>query len=73
LDGAKVAATFASIPEDVEVLRRVAARRAVNIFINHGQQPQSVTLPKSMRDVLHAGQSIRNLTLAPQAVAVLEE
>jgi beta-galactosidase len=73
LDSAKVATPFASIPEDVEVMRRVAARRAVNIFINHGQQPRSVTLPKSMHDVLNAGQSIRNLTLAPQAVAVLEE
>lgn len=73
LDSAKVGTPFAGVPDDVEVNRRIAPGRTVNILINHGDQPRAVTLPKAMRDVLSAGRSVRELSLQPQAVAVLEE
>ncbi len=73
LDGANVSTPFAGLPEGIEVTRRVAPGRAINILINHGDQPRTVTLPAAMRDVLDTGRSVRNVSLPPQAVAVLEE
>jgi beta-galactosidase len=73
LDSAGVASTFGPLPENVEVTRRVAADRTVYILINHGKQVRTLTLPGTMYDILADKRAIRNISLASQGVAVLEE
>ena len=77
VDGAQLKPEFGSLPAGVEVCRRVDGKRTVFIVINHnlvaqGPSQLHIALPESMRDVLHDGQRVTSVDLAPQAVAVLE-
>ncbi len=71
VDDSGVKPEFSDVPDNVEVCRRVKQREEVFILINHGSSPAVFSLPKSMRDVLHGGQSIQKVTLESQGVAVL--
>lgn len=68
---------FTSIPEGVEVCRRVsaspqpAAPREVYVVINHSRQTQHVTLPYPMKDYIHGAAAASAIDLAPRDVAVL--
>jgi len=63
---------FISLPDNVELCRRVGKVRTVYILINHGLIPAEIVLPVALKDVLHDLQSITKVTLDPQGVAVLE-
>ncbi|HYG97569.1 MAG TPA: beta-galactosidase [Terriglobales bacterium] len=58
-------------PEGVEICRRVGDNRTVLIAINHTAQPQSLTLPSAMREVLKGTAASTTVALAPSDVAVL--
>jgi beta-galactosidase len=73
LDAAHVTSEFGPLPPDVEVMRRTADRHDVFILINHGKQTRSMPLPATMRDVLAGNRAVKDVTLAAQGVAVLEE
>ncbi|HEV2441056.1 MAG TPA: beta-galactosidase [Steroidobacteraceae bacterium] len=60
------------LPPDVELMRRYGAGREITILINHGASPRTITLPDSMRDLLHPGVTMREVVLGAQGVAVLE-
>ena len=60
------------LPPDVELMRRWGGGREITILINHGAAPRTISLPEAMRDVLHAGPEVRQVTLGAQGVAVLE-
>ncbi len=59
------------VPPDVELMRRYGKGRDVVILINHGASPRTVALPHVMRDLLHPGVTLRQITLGAQGVAVL--
>jgi beta-galactosidase len=73
LEGAHVEPEFGSLPENVELCRRVGTSHTMYILLNHGAQPAEVTLPAPMTDLLQGDAQVRAVTLAPQGVAVLEE
>ena len=72
IDDANVKAEFGELPENVEVCRRLDAKHAVFVLINHGSSPANVTLPTGMRDVLHERRIVKSVELEPQGVAVVE-
>jgi beta-galactosidase len=72
LSAAHATSPFPPLPLDVELLMRVNDRRQILILINHGDVPRTVLLPAGMRDVLDIQRTLRQLTLAPRDVAVLE-
>jgi beta-galactosidase GanA len=59
------------VPDGVEVCRRVARGKQVLIVINHTAAPQTIPLPRAMRDVLHDRAPLTTLTLAAGDVDVL--
>jgi beta-galactosidase len=59
-------------PAGVEVSRRDGPRGAVYVVINFSAQPQSLTLPRAMQDVLEGG-SKQSVSLARYGVAVLSD
>ena len=61
-----------ALPPNVELMRRDGAGREVTILINHGASPRTVKLPDLEQDVLHPGTKVREVTLGPEGVAVLE-
>ncbi|MDE2450060.1 MAG: beta-galactosidase [Gammaproteobacteria bacterium] len=69
---AGVASFMSTLPPDVELMRRYGGGREVVILINHGDSSRTVPLPDAMRDVLHPGPNVRQVTLGAQGVAVLE-
>jgi beta-galactosidase len=60
----------ANAPEGVEVCRRLGDNKQVIILINHTTQPQTVTLPKAMRELLKSTAPSTSMTLAPSDVGV---
>jgi len=77
IDGAHLQPEFGALPDGVELCRRVDGKRAVDIVINHNLVEQNpsvlhIALPSPMKDVLHDGQIVTGVDLAPQGVAVLE-
>jgi beta-galactosidase len=73
LDAARVTPLFGQVPADIEVTRRTGKDHDVFVLINHGKQTQSLRLAAAMRDVLTGRAAAQSITLASQAVAVLEE
>ncbi|MGB6745222.1 MAG: beta-galactosidase, partial [Terracidiphilus sp.] len=76
-DDAQLKPEFSAVPAGVEVCRRIDGKRTVFVLINHNLTEQNpaelhITLPEAMRDLLHDGQAITSVDLAPQGVAVLE-
>jgi beta-galactosidase len=69
---AGVSPEFGTVPQNVEVCRRMDANHTVYVLINHGPVEVNVALPSTMRDVLDDGRIISNRDLPPQGVAVLE-
>jgi beta-galactosidase len=58
------------VPRGVEVCRRVAGDKQVLIIINHTTEPQPLTLPSAMRELLKGAAAGTSVTLAPSDVAV---
>jgi beta-galactosidase len=61
------------VPEGVEVCRRVGKSKEVFIVINHTVQPQSIALPREMRDLLRNANPSKTLSLPSGEVAVVTE
>ncbi len=59
------------VPDGVEVCRRVARGREVLVVINHTTAPQTIALPRPMREVLQGTAPLTSVTLAPSDVSVL--
>jgi beta-galactosidase len=70
---ARVTSFAGILPPDVELMRRYGKGRRIMILINHGASPRTITLPRSMSDVLHPGSTVHEVRLGAQGVAVLEE
>jgi len=58
------------VPAGVEVYPRYGANGAVYILVNFSQMPQTIKLPRAMKDVLGAG-AIQSVTLPHYGVAVV--
>ncbi|WP_336973704.1 beta-galactosidase [Sphingobium aromaticiconvertens] len=71
LEGAGVARDF-PVPADVELMTREGDGRSIVILINHGREDRSVTLPRTMDDILEGGRKT-SITLAAEGVAVLQD
>ena len=71
LDEAGVKPAFGPVPEGVEVCRRVGERGEVFVLVNFTDEPQSVALPRPMREVLSDAASSESLALEPRGIAVL--
>lgn len=69
---AGVHAVFGAVPEDVEVCRRAGPGGDVFVLINFGKQARTVTLPRTMRDVLTGGPPRTSVELARFGVALLQ-
>ncbi|HEX8758349.1 MAG TPA: beta-galactosidase [Steroidobacteraceae bacterium] len=73
LAAAGIRPSMGALPPGVELMRRYGAGHEIMILINHGASPRTVALPREMRDVLHPGSIVHEVTLGAQGVAVLEE
>lgn len=69
--GAQVKPEFGSVPDGVEVCRRVGTDRTVFVLIDHSGAPVEITLPEPMEDVLNGGR-VNRVHLESQGVAVVE-
>jgi len=58
------------VPEGVEVYPRYGANGAVYVLVNFSKSPQTIKLPRAMKDVLGAG-AIQSVTLPHYGVAVV--
>ena len=65
-----VKAALGPVPEGVEVNPRYGVKGAVFVLVNFAKDPQTVTLPGAMQDVLHGG-TTKSVTLAHYGVAVV--
>ena len=65
-----VKAALGPVPEGVEVNPRYGAKGAVYVLVNFAKDPQTVTLPGAMQDVLN-GRTTKAVTLAHYGVAVV--
>lgn len=61
-----------AVPEGIESSTRYGDHSAIHILINLGEKPQTIALPKPMKDEL-AGGSVSSVTLPVTGVAVLSE
>ncbi len=61
-----------TVPEGVEVERRMDASKSIFLMENFSASQQTISLPHTMTDVL-AGGSVRSVTLPVYGVAILEE
>lgn len=61
-----------TVPDDVELMTRKGDGRRIVILINHGRDPQHVSLPHAMTDILNGG-SVSAVDLPGEGVAVLQE
>jgi beta-galactosidase len=59
------------VPEDVEFCERQSENKSVFILINHSDKQRTISLPRSMQNVLRGGHTGRALSLAPHDTAVL--
>ena len=71
LESSGVAPALGTVPEPVEVCRRVSAGKEVFILINHSKQAQQVRLPRRFHRVLAEDVTSRTLDLPPRGVEVL--
>ncbi len=60
---------FGTVPDGVEVSRRVGANKQVFVFINFSQQPRTITLPHAMKSLLE-DKPAEEFELAPYGVAL---
>jgi beta-galactosidase GanA len=65
-----VTPVFGSLPEGVEVSRRVGGGNQVYILINYAQESRRIALPRPMKALLENKQA-ETLELAPYGVSVL--
>jgi beta-galactosidase len=65
-----VTPVFGSLPEGVEVSRRMGGGKQVYILINYAQESRRVTLPHPMK-ALFENKQAETLELAPYGVSVL--
>ena len=68
---AGVAAPFSQLPDGVDLYIRSSGTKTVYIIINFGKGDATVSLPKSMHDVL-AGKDVSSVALAQYGVSVLQ-
>ncbi len=61
-----------ALPQGVDLSIRTGAGKAVYIYTNYAEQPQTLMLPHAMQDALHGG-SVSSVTLPQYGVAVLYE
>jgi hypothetical protein len=59
------------VPADVDLSIRSGDDKEIWILTNYGERPQTITLPRMMKDVLGNG-DVRTVTLARYGVAVVE-
>ena len=70
---ALIAAEFGTIPQGVEVCRRIDGSRSVFVIINHGRTKASMVIPAGAHDALQGGrEETASIGLEPQGVAVIE-
>jgi beta-galactosidase len=69
---AGVGAPFGPVPDGVEVSRRTGPQGDVFILVNLGRPPQTIALPKPMKDVLAGGAPKASVSLPRFGVAVLK-
>lgn len=67
----QVKPALGAAPEGVEVCRRVGSAKEVFIVINHTTEPQTISLPRPMREALRGGDAASSITLPPREVGVL--
>jgi len=67
----QVKPALGAAPEGVEVCRRSGQGKDVFIVINHTPQPQTISLPRPMREALRGGDAASSLSLPPREVGVL--
>jgi beta-galactosidase len=67
-----VTPAVSGVPNGVEVDPRYGKDHTVYVVINWASDPQTVTLPAAMQNVLEGG-SVRSVTLPQYGVAVLSE
>ena len=68
----KVTPAFGTVPEGVEVSRRVGAGRRIFVFINFAQENRQVNLARPMKSLL-AKRTMESLTLPPYGVEVVQD
>jgi beta-galactosidase len=68
----KVTPAFGTVPEGVEVSRRVGAGRRIFVFINFAQENRQVNLARPMKSLL-ANRTMESLTLPPYGVEVVQD
>jgi beta-galactosidase len=67
----QVKPALGAAPEGVEVCRRTGPGKEVFIVINHTTAPQTISLPRPMREALRGGDAASSITLPPREVGVL--
>jgi beta-galactosidase len=67
-----ISAVLGTVPQSVEVCMRQGQGKRVFILINHSQQQQSVSLPRSMT-AMSSAQSTHNVSLPAYGVEVLKD
>lgn len=67
----QVRPALGAAPEGVEVCRRTGPGKEVFIVINHTTAPQTISLPRPMREALRGGDAAASITLPPREVGVL--
>jgi len=73
LKDAGVNPIVAGVPDGVEVCERTGDGKTVLVLINHTTEPQQVTLPNEMKDLLTDGAEVSSVDLPKYGVAVLEK
>jgi len=71
LDDAGIAPPFGAIPDGIELCEREGAGKRVYIVINHSKEERQIALPHRMKDILHNGEALDRVKLAPRDVEVL--
>ncbi|MHB1020840.1 MAG: beta-galactosidase [Acidobacteriaceae bacterium] len=72
-DEADVKPFFGTVPEGVEVCRRVAASHEVFVVINHGTSAAEVKLPGTMQDLLRGTEVSGTISIPANDLRVLEQ
>jgi len=67
----QVKPALGTVPEGVEVCRRSGQGKEIFIVINFTREPQTISLPRPMREALRGGNTASSLSLPPRDVGVL--
>ncbi len=73
LDTSGLKPDLPAVPSGVEVERRVGPDKTVLIFENFSADPQTISLPAAMHDVLNGDAAIHSVTLPVYGVAILTQ